>query len=244
MTDHRPHLRALAEALPAGSAVLVPREWLLELLVEKHRDADSGLVIPFRTAAIGRSLVALAEDTGDQLGPKLLSPNARKALQALVDIELPGQGAGSSDWERAAGIAHGTFNRVRKLLLTAGYVSQEKAKAPWRSTPEGRERVGPRTTEGPRSDHGPSPNGRTTMDQGVRSTPGPVLPDRSIPADGRWCAIHPAIALRPCDSTSRPECPNCSPLLFPGIARVIEGGVVIEAEPGRPAADSVSGGGA
>lgn len=32
MTDHRVHLRALAEALPAGSAVPVPREWLLELL--------------------------------------------------------------------------------------------------------------------------------------------------------------------------------------------------------------------
>lgn len=32
MTDPRPHLRALAEALPAGSAVSVPREWLLELL--------------------------------------------------------------------------------------------------------------------------------------------------------------------------------------------------------------------
>jgi excisionase family DNA binding protein len=32
MTDPRPHLRALAEALPLGSAVTVPREWLLELL--------------------------------------------------------------------------------------------------------------------------------------------------------------------------------------------------------------------
>ncbi len=32
MTDHRPHLRALAEALPPGSAVPVPVEWLLDLL--------------------------------------------------------------------------------------------------------------------------------------------------------------------------------------------------------------------
>ena len=32
MTDARAHLRALAEALPPGSAVSVPREWLLELL--------------------------------------------------------------------------------------------------------------------------------------------------------------------------------------------------------------------
>jgi excisionase family DNA binding protein len=34
MTDPRPHLRALAEALPTGSAVTVPREWLLELLAD------------------------------------------------------------------------------------------------------------------------------------------------------------------------------------------------------------------
>jgi predicted DNA-binding transcriptional regulator AlpA len=32
MSDHRAHLRALAEALPPGSAVPVPREWLLQLL--------------------------------------------------------------------------------------------------------------------------------------------------------------------------------------------------------------------
>ena len=31
MTDPRTHLRALAESLPPGIAVPVPREWLLEL---------------------------------------------------------------------------------------------------------------------------------------------------------------------------------------------------------------------
>lgn len=32
MTSHRDALRVLADALPAGAAVPVPREWLLELL--------------------------------------------------------------------------------------------------------------------------------------------------------------------------------------------------------------------
>lgn len=32
MTDLRPHLRVLAEALPAGTAIPVPREVLLDLL--------------------------------------------------------------------------------------------------------------------------------------------------------------------------------------------------------------------
>jgi predicted DNA-binding transcriptional regulator AlpA len=41
VTDPRPHLRALAEALPPGSAVPVPREWLLELLAPPFAEAPS-----------------------------------------------------------------------------------------------------------------------------------------------------------------------------------------------------------
>jgi excisionase family DNA binding protein len=42
MSEPRQHLRALAEALPPGAAVPVPREWLLAVLAEpKPETADT-----------------------------------------------------------------------------------------------------------------------------------------------------------------------------------------------------------
>jgi hypothetical protein len=41
VTDPRVHLRALADALPEGSVVPVPRGWLLELLVGAGQEAST-----------------------------------------------------------------------------------------------------------------------------------------------------------------------------------------------------------
>lgn len=56
MTDPRPHLLALAQALPAGAAVSVPREWLLKLL-ETPPQPD-----PLQTSATPARAPAEAED--------------------------------------------------------------------------------------------------------------------------------------------------------------------------------------
>ncbi len=51
----REGLRRLAEALPAGSAVPVPREWLLELLGAERAEAAADLTVPQIAERFGRS---------------------------------------------------------------------------------------------------------------------------------------------------------------------------------------------
>ncbi|HMU61590.1 MAG TPA: hypothetical protein PKA66_07400 [Gemmatimonadales bacterium] len=55
-----PHLRALADALPAGTVVPVPREWLLELLGESASLVEP---IPARIEQ-GDRLLTVAEVAG------------------------------------------------------------------------------------------------------------------------------------------------------------------------------------
>lgn len=59
MADFRGPLRSLAEALPAGTAVPVPREWLLELL-------DSGALLPERTGVAAADLTV--EEVAQRFG--------------------------------------------------------------------------------------------------------------------------------------------------------------------------------
>ena len=56
MTDPRPHLRALADALPAGTAVPVPREWLMELLdgMQPEPQLERDLAVADLCARFGR----------------------------------------------------------------------------------------------------------------------------------------------------------------------------------------------
>ena len=74
---HRAHLRALADALPPGSAVPVPREWLLELLA--NSPVVSADTVPERwlTAVEVAELLSTPErwvyNHADQLGGKRLS---------------------------------------------------------------------------------------------------------------------------------------------------------------------------
>jgi hypothetical protein len=105
-----------------------------ELLVEKQRDAPDGLLLPLRLAHYGTSLVAEPLDAldSDTVGSKAIT-----ALRALANIELKGQGANGPDWEKQAGLPHGTFNRIRKQLLDLELVEHPKARGPWMTTPKG-----------------------------------------------------------------------------------------------------------
>ena len=63
-TDRRAHLRAIAEALPEGSAVPVPREWVLELAEPCGGETPPPVADRLLTAAevaerLGLSLVAV-----------------------------------------------------------------------------------------------------------------------------------------------------------------------------------------
>lgn len=114
-----------------------------ELLVEKHRDAPDGLLLKLRLASHGSSLVALIAD--DESTVTTLGPKTLQALRALADVELNGQGASGTEWEKSARLPHGTFNRARKQLFQRGAVAHPKPRGPWTTTPAGLELLTPPT---------------------------------------------------------------------------------------------------
>ena len=88
-TDHRSHLRALADALPPGSAVPVPREWLLALLGSPTSEAVPDLLADrWLTATQVAELLATPArwvyNHADQLGGKRLSRRCLRFPEAAV----------------------------------------------------------------------------------------------------------------------------------------------------------------
>jgi excisionase family DNA binding protein len=120
MSETRAHLRALAEALPAGSAVPVPREWLLELL-------DGTLAAG---ADVGNPPTLTADLTCREAGT-LLGRSASTVRTWLESGELEGYKQRAREWR----ITPGAIERFRELERARGATP---ASAPPKGGPRGR----------------------------------------------------------------------------------------------------------
>jgi hypothetical protein len=86
-SDHRTALLVIAQAFPSGSAVPVPREWLLELL-EASPAASASPADRMLTAAKVAEMLDTTErwvyNHADQLGVKRLSRRCIRFSEAAV----------------------------------------------------------------------------------------------------------------------------------------------------------------
>ncbi|SRR5712692_2830650 len=116
MSDTRGHLRALAEALPPGSAVPVPREWLLELL-------DG-------SADVGTPPTLTADLTCREAGT-LLGRSASTVRTWLESGELEGYKQRAREWR----VTPGAIERFRERERARG---PGQASGPPKDGPRGR----------------------------------------------------------------------------------------------------------
>jgi hypothetical protein len=89
------------------------------LSCEKQKDADPFDPMTFYLTPVGDSCVVSAQPPA---GIRTLTPTQRAALKVLA--ELFHNGATSTEWLRASGIAERTFYRVRQWAVREGYVSE------------------------------------------------------------------------------------------------------------------------
>jgi AAA domain len=96
---------------------------IVTLRADKQRHhADGHVVAKLELVVTGESCALGEYRGGIDAETRALNDNERVALDALTDIEIPG-GISYSEWKRAsvaAGVADGSFGRIRRRLLDRG----------------------------------------------------------------------------------------------------------------------------